>query len=151
MDDFGPGEGVSDRLLDERELERGALLALLTAGYAAWAMISILLFRFDDGQAGSWLPNEFCVAIILRNRRLSLLPAVAAVLVGCLAANFLLASTLSNALFFSGANASSVLAEVTLLRRVTAGRGLTISGARDYAAMLLAGGVAGPALAAALF
>jgi diguanylate cyclase (GGDEF)-like protein/PAS domain S-box-containing protein len=139
---------VSDQLLEERELERGALLALLTVGYAASAMVSILLFQFNDGQAGIWLPNVFAVAVMLRNPWLRPLSGVAAVFAGCLAANFMLGAALQDSLFFSVANALTVLCESTLLRKLVGDRKPLISGVRDYAAMLGVGGVAGPALSA---
>ena len=142
---------MSDQLLDETELERGALLALLTVGYAAWALVSILLFKLAGGQAGIWLPNVFAVTMMLRNPSLRLGPSLAAVFVGCSAANFLVGATLTNALFFASANAASVLTEFTLLGMVMRGGKPALSDARDYALMLLAGGVAGPGVAAALF
>jgi diguanylate cyclase len=144
------GASVSDQPLDDRELERGALLALLIAGYAAWALVSILLFRFDDGRAGMWLPNVFAVALVVRNPSMRIIAAVGGVFSGCLAANSLLGATPANAMFFAAANALSVLAEVTLLRWAVKDRKPLIASARDYAVLLAAGGVAGPALAAVL-
>jgi diguanylate cyclase (GGDEF)-like protein/PAS domain S-box-containing protein len=146
----GSGACVSDQLLEERQLERAALLALLTAGYAVWAVVSILLFRFEDGQAGIWLPNVFAVAVTLRNASLRVAPAVAAVFVGCLTANLLLGSSLFNSVFFSCANTVTVLAEVTLLRSLIGDRRPEVERAREYAAMLAVGAVVGPAIGAAL-
>jgi diguanylate cyclase (GGDEF)-like protein/PAS domain S-box-containing protein len=141
---------VSDQLLEERQLERAALLALLTAGYAAWAVVSIVLFQFEDGQAGIWLPNVFAVVLMLRNQTLRPLAGIAAVFVGCLAANFLLGSSIFNSLFFSGANAVTVLAEATLLRRLIGNGTPGIATAREYATMLAIGGVGAPAIGAAV-
>ena len=116
---------------EDRELERGVLLALLTVGYAACAMVSILLFQFDDGQAGIWLPNVFAVAVLLRNPWLRPLSGAAAVFAGCLAANFMWGAALQNSLFFSVANALTVLCEATLMRKVVGDRKPLISGVRD--------------------
>lgn len=132
-------------------MERGALLALLTVGYAACALLSILLFEFGDGQAGIWLPNVLAVVLLLRNRSMPLVPSLALVFVGCSVANLLLDRTLANTLFFASANTASVLVEFVLLRKALRGGRAVVSGARDYALMLFAGGVAGPGLAAAVF
>jgi diguanylate cyclase (GGDEF)-like protein/PAS domain S-box-containing protein len=144
------GRVLTDQFSDGVELERGAVLGLLAAGYAAWAILSILVFQFDDGQAGIWLPNVFAVAIMLRNARLGPMPAIAAVFMGCLSANLLLGATVFDSIWYSCANAATVLVEATLLVKVIGGRTPVISNARDYALMLATGGVAAPAIIAAL-
>ena len=132
-------------------MERAAVLALLTAGYAAWAIVSILYLQFDNGVAGLWLPNVFAIAVLLRNPGLRLPALAAAVFVASMLANRLLGTAFELCALYSLANTISVVAGATLIGKVCGDRKSIISGARDYSIMLLLGGVVAPSLAAALF
>ena len=145
------GAGLSEQALEEIELERGAVLGLLTAGYAGCAILSILLFKFENGAAGVWLPNVFAVAVLLRHPSLRLAQAIAAVFVGCLAANLLLGAEVLLSLLYSSANAALVLVETSLIRKGFGGRKAAISNAPDYLLMLVLGGLAAPAIVAVFF
>jgi diguanylate cyclase (GGDEF)-like protein/PAS domain S-box-containing protein len=145
------GRGLSDRPFYETELERHVLLALLAAGYAVAAMLSILLFKFESGMAGVWMPNVFAVAVILRNGSLRLSEALFAVFLGCLAANLLLGGEILISLLYSLANAASVGVETALIRKVVGEQKSAVFDTRDYAFMLASGGVAAPSIVAVFF
>ena len=132
-------------------MERAAVLALLTAGYAAWAIVSILYLQFDNGVAGLWLPNVFAIAMLLRNPGLRLPAVAAAVFVASMLANRLLGTDFELCALYSLANTISVAAGAALIGKVCGDRKSAISGARDYAIMLLIGGLVAPSLAATLF
>ncbi len=120
----------------------------LALGYAALAIISIILFRLGNGTASIWLPNVFAVAIILRNPRLGLAVAGLTVLGAAFAANLAFGTGTGKSWFYAVANLATVLLEVTLIRKALDTRSPTISGARSYLLMLAAGGIAAPALMA---
>ncbi|MDW6026110.1 PAS domain S-box protein [Mesorhizobium sp. BAC0120] len=126
------------------------LPALLAAGYAVAAMISILLFQSESGIAGMWMPNVLAVTIILRNSSLRLSEALMAVFLGCLAANLLLGAEVLISLLYSLANAASVGIGTVLVGKMAGERKAAISDTRDYAVMLVCGGVAAPAIVASL-
>ena len=145
------GGALPDRVQEEIELERAAVLALLTAGYAAWAILSILYLQFDNGVAGLWLPNVFAVASCSGIRGCACPRLPRAVFVASTLANRLLGTGFELCALYSLANTISVVAGAMLIGRVCGDRRSIISGARDYSIMLLLGGMVAPSLAAALF
>ena len=136
---------------DETELERVVVLAFLIAGYVALAVISILLLQFDNGVAGLWLPNVLAAAILLRNPAIPLPVGAVAVFAASTVTNLMVGADIGLCALYSLANVVSVVASTSLIARACGDRKPAISSARDYAIMFALGGVAAPALAAAVF
>lgn len=139
---------VSDRLLLGAGSGDRAIVGLLAIGYAALAIISIIIFRVGNGTASIWLPNVFAVAIILRHPRLGLPAAGAAILVAALAANLALGTESGKSWLYAVTNLATVLLEVALIRKTLDTRSPVVSSARGYLLMLAAGGIVAPALIA---
>ena len=136
---------------DETELERVVVLAFLTVGYVALAAISVLLLQFENGVAGLWLPNVFAGAILLRNPAMPLPAGAVAVFAASMVTNLIVGTDITLCTLYSLANVTSVVTGTSLIATVCGDRRSLISGARDYAIMFALGGVAAPALAAAVF
>ena len=140
-----------DQGQDESELERAVVLAFLTAGYVVLAAISILLLQFDNGVAGLWLPNVFAAAILLRNPATPLPAGAVAVFVASMIANLMVGADIGLCTLYSLANATSVMTSTLLIATICGDRRAAISGITDHAIMFALGGLAAPALAAAVF
>jgi len=136
---------------DEAELERGVVLAFLTAGYVALAAASILSLQFENGIAGLWLPNVFAIVILLRNPAVPLPAGATAVFVASMTANLVPGTGIELCVLYSLSNMISVTVGAASIAMVCGERKSAISGARDYAIIFALAGVAAPTLAAALF
>ncbi|CAG9165008.1 putative diguanylate cyclase DgcE [Cupriavidus laharis] len=118
-------------------------------GYFALAALGIWLARLPGSVAMLWLPNAFCLGLLLHRARAEA-PWLLASMVGAnLVANFLFVDGLGTAVLLAGANLFEVAWSARLLRLVATHAGADRLGPLgNFAVTLGVAGVLGPALGA---
>ncbi|CAG2140148.1 putative diguanylate cyclase DgcE [Cupriavidus yeoncheonensis] len=101
-------------------LRRWLPMLICGMGYFALAALGIWLARLPGSVATLWLPNAFCLGLLLHRPRAEAPWLLASMVCANLAANFLFLDGLDTAVLLSGANLFEVAWSARLLRFVSA-------------------------------
>ncbi|MFC4519324.1 diguanylate cyclase [Cupriavidus pinatubonensis] len=130
-------------------LRRWLPMLICGIGYFALAALGIWLARLPGSVATLWLPNAFCLGLVLHRPRAEAPWLLASMVGGNLAANCLFVDGLGTAVLLAGANLFEVACSARLLRFVAAHAGAERLAPLGYFALTLGvAGVLGPALGA---
>jgi len=132
-------------------LDKSSVIVAILGGalFVGLGLICLELARFGSALASIWLPAAASTALLLRARVSNELPYYAALAAAALAINFYAGRTALDSATFMLANVAEV-AVVTWLTRRRWGFAPDMSDVQQLGQFLLFGGIAGPALSAAI-